>query len=420
MTPAPVPVALTGTRLLGVMGVLTLLSMLGPFSIDTAFPAFSQMGEDFSVDAAQMQYVVSAYLLAFGLMSPFHGPLSDAVGRRPVILGGVALYVLASIGAAASTSLEMLLVFRVLQGLSAGGGVIVGRTIIRDLFEGAAAQRLMSQVMMVFSIAPAVAPIIGGILLQWGPWPVVFWFMAGVGVLIVVLVWQLLPETHPVQDRQPLNVAGLVGSLGGVAHSGRFHRVAWAAGLTFGGLFLYIGAAPIIVVDILGRGELDFWMLFVPLISGIVLGSFLSSRAAGRVTGRRLVNLAMVAAMGAAGVNVLLSALPATQELPWVMLGPALIAISTSVAYPTLQLALLDMFPDHRGATVSMFTFLTLSLNGLVAALVAPYVVDSMLQVAATSAAMVAVGVACWVWHVRVTPVAGNAQAPGPGGIHRG
>ncbi len=382
--------------------ILAGLSMLGPFSIDTPFPAFREMADDFVVTGDQMQLVVSAYLISFGLMSPFHGPLSDAIGRRAVILGGVTVYVAASIGCALSTSLEMLLVFRVLQGLSAGGGVIVSRTVIRDVYSGAEAQRLMSRVMMIFGLAPAVAPIIGGLLLQLGPWPITFWFMAGVGVTLVVVVAVALPETHPVERRTPLRVGSLVRSLAEVSGNAAFHRVAWAAALSFAGQFAYIGAAPIFVVDLLGRGELDFWIFFVPMIAGVMVGSQVSSLAAGRLSGNRLVTGALVFGTLGAATNVLL-AVVAGPTLPWAVVGPALIAVGTAAAYPSMQLALLDMFPASRGAAVSMFTFFTLLLNGLIAGLVAPLVTGTVVQLALASAALVLGGALLWLWHLALS-----------------
>ena len=379
--------------------ILAGLSMLGPFSIDTPFPAFRQMGDDLEVTGDQMQLVVSAYLISFGLMSPFHGPLSDAVGRRPVILAGVSVYVLASIGCAFSTSLPMLLVFRVLQGLSAGGGVIVSRTVIRDAFSGPEAQRLMSRVMMIFAVAPAVAPIIGGLLLQLGPWQVTFWFMACVGLLLITVVALALPETHPVERRTPLRVASLVGSLVDVTRNATFHRVAWAAALSFAGQFVYIGAAPIFVVDLLGRGELDFWVFFVPMIGGVLVGSQVSSLAAGRLSGDRLITGAMVFAAVGSFANIGLAA-AAGPSLPWAVVGPALLGVGTAAAYPSLQLVLLDMFPASRGAAVSMFTFFTLMLNGLVAGLVAPLVTGTVVQLATASSVLVLLGLGSWLWHL--------------------
>jgi MFS transporter, DHA1 family, multidrug resistance protein len=384
--------------------ILAGLSMLGPFSIDTPFPAFREMGTDFGVTSDEMQLVVSTYLVSFGLMSPFHGPLSDALGRRPVIIGGVAVYVVASVGCALSPNLGTLLVFRVLQGLSAGGGVIVSRTVIRDVYEGPEAQRLMSRVMLIFGIAPAIAPVIGGLLLQLGAWPIAFWFMAGVALLLTTVVALALPETHPVERRIPLRFGALVLSLATVGRSAAFHRVAWAAALSFAGQFIYISSASIIVVDLLGLGELDFWRLFAPLVAAVMLGSQISSWAAGRISGNALVTGALVFCVVAALANVLVAEL-AGPTLPWAVLGPALLGLGTVTAYPTMQLILLDMFPVGRGAAVSLFTFFTLLLNGLIASLLAPLVTGSVTTLALASTALVVAGLLAWLWHLAVGPV---------------
>jgi DHA1 family bicyclomycin/chloramphenicol resistance-like MFS transporter len=384
--------------------ILAGLSMLGPFSIDTPFPAFPEMGRDLPATTEQLQWVVSAYLIAFGLVSPFHGPLSDALGRRPVMIGGVLVFALASVGAALSPNLETLLVFRVLQGLSAGGGVIVSRTVIRDEFEGAEAQRLMSRVMMIFGIAPAVAPVLGGLLIQVGPWQVVFWFMAVFGLLLAAVVLTWLGETHPPELRIPLRVGALLGSLVGVTRSLAFHRVAWSAALSFAGQFLYIGMAPIVVHDLLGLGELDYWILFVPMIAGILVGAQVSSRAAGRIDGRDLVTGALLFSVFGGVVNLVLASLPIEADLPWAVIGPALIAVGTASAYPTLQLLLLDMFPATRGAAVSMFTFFTLILNGVAASALAPIVTESLTVMAAASTALVVAGLVSWSTHLLAVP----------------
>ncbi|HEX6148492.1 multidrug effflux MFS transporter [Nocardioides sp.] len=390
--------------------ILAGLSMLGPFSIDTPFPAFPAMAEDFDVTSAEMQLVVSAYLIAFGLMSPFHGPLSDALGRKPVIIGGVLLYAAASIGCALSPSLEMLLVFRVLQGLSAGGGVIVSRTIIRDVFEGAQAQRLMSRVMLIFAIAPAIAPVIGGALLQLGAWPIAFWFMAVVALLLITVVAFALPETHPVERRIPLRFGALARSLATVARSASFHRVAWAAALSFAGQFIYISSASIIVVDLLGLGELDFWILFAPLVAAVMVGSQISSSAAGRISGNLLVTGSLIFCVAAALGNIGIAAV-AGPTLPWVVLGPALLGLGTVTAYPTMQLILLDMFPAGRGSSVSLFTFFTLLLNGLIAGLLAPLVTGSVLELAVASTLLVTAGLGCWLWHLALARHAARTPA---------
>src|SRR5204863_5354844 len=134
-------------------------------------------------------------LFAFGLMFLFHGALSDSFGRRPVILVALVIYTLASAGAALAGSVQALIVWRVVQGLSVGAGMVVGRAMIRDLFGPEDAQRLMSLVTLFFGLAPAIAPVIGGWLFVGLGWRSVFWFLAAVGVILVAVSWRFLPET---------------------------------------------------------------------------------------------------------------------------------------------------------------------------------------------------------------------------------
>jgi DHA1 family bicyclomycin/chloramphenicol resistance-like MFS transporter len=243
--------------------------------------------------------------------------------------------------------------------------------------------------------------VIGGLLLQLGAWPIAFWFMAGVALLLVAVVVVALPETHPPERRIPLRVGSLVRSLANVGRSAAFHRVAWAAALSFAGQFIYVSGASIIVVDLLGLGELDFWILFAPLVGAVILGSQISSWAAGRISGDALVTGALVFCVVAALVNVAIAAGGA--GLPWVVLGPALLGLGTVAAYPVMQLILLDMFPAGRGSAVSLFTFFTLLLNGLIAALLVPRVSGSLGMLAATSAVIVTAGTVLWLVHLALT-----------------
>jgi len=393
--------------------VLAGMAMLGPFSIDTPFPAFAQMRGEFGVGVDEMQLVVSAYMLAFAVMTPFHGPLSDAVGRKPVVVGALAAYTLSSIGCALSPSLPVLLFFRVLQGLSAGGSTIIGRTIIRDLFDGAEAQRVMSRVMMIFGLAPAVAPIIGGLLLGLGPWPTIFWFIGAFALVLAGIVLLVVPETHPRERRRPLRVGPMLRDLVRVARDGQFERMGWAITLVFAGQFIYIGGAAIFVVDLLGKGEGDFWQFFVPMISGVIIGSWVSGRAAGRVSARRLVTVAFGVALGAALVNVALAA-AFGPTLPWAVVGPSLIAVGSGVAFPTIQVALLDLFPHVRGAAASVAGVMPLATNAVVAAVLTPLVTGSVTTLAVASLVLVVLGCLMWLWHLVADPGAARVPDPAP------
>ncbi|WP_370290111.1 multidrug effflux MFS transporter [Nocardioides sp.] len=401
---AGVAQATAGRRLLVVVPiVLALLSMIGPFSIDTPFPAFEQMGEDLGAGTASLQLVVSAYLAAFAFMSLVHGPLSDAVGRRTVMLGSLAVFVVASVACAFAPNLAWLLVGRTVQGLSAGGATIVSRTVVRDLFEGDLAQRLMSRVALIFGIAPAIGPVLGGAILQVGPWPLIFGFQAALGVGLALAVLLLLPETHPRERRTPLVPRELLRSLGAVARIPAFHRLAWATGFVFGAQFLYIGGAAVFVDDVLGRGALDYWVLFVPMIGSMMVGSWLCGRAAGRIPIERLITLGLAVALVGAAVDVAIAASPLGAQLPWAVLGVSLVALGNGATYPAFQLMLLDLAPERLGSVVSLSSFLALLLNAVTSVAVVPLIGGSALGFALAAAVGVVLGAGLWGWQRALT-----------------
>ena len=186
--------------------LLACLGMLGPFSIDTCLPVFSGIAASIGATPVEMQQTLSSYLLGFAVMNLFHGALSDSLGRRPVVLAGVLLFTLASLGCALSNNIGELVFFRALQGMSSGAGMVVSRAIIRDMFPPVDAQRVMSQVTIYFGIAPAVAPLFGGFLFAHYNWHSIFWLLvvlvAVLGVLLLAATWRWLPETLDRPARQ--------------------------------------------------------------------------------------------------------------------------------------------------------------------------------------------------------------------------
>ncbi|MBP6534255.1 MAG: Bcr/CflA family efflux MFS transporter, partial [Arenimonas sp.] len=256
--------------------ILGMLAMIGPFAIDSIFPAFRVLAHELRVDDAAIQQAISIYLLGYALMSLLHGALSDAFGRKPVILGGLGLFLLASVGCALADTLNQLLIFRFIQGLSAGVGLIVGRAVIRDVYQGDDAQRMMSLVSMIFSIAPAIAPIIGGYLLTWSDWQGIFWFLVALSLLMLVVVALLLPESHPADARVPIHPVTLSQTYWDMGKSSPFRMLAFSGTLLFGGLFLYIASAPDYVLLHLRLDETQFGYFFVPTIAGMSVGAYVS------------------------------------------------------------------------------------------------------------------------------------------------
>ena len=371
--------------------LLAALSMIGPFSIDTMFPGFPGMARDFAASPLAMQQTVSVYLLAYALMSVVHGPVSDAYGRRPVIVAGMLGYALASVGTALAPTLEMLLAWRAVQGVCAGAGIVVGRAVIRDLFEGAEAQRLMSQVTMIFGIAPAIAPVVGAQLVLMSGWRGIFWALALFAALLVAGTLAWLPESHPPGNRMPLRPRPLLAGWRHILGDRGFWPLAASGTLNFGALFLYIASAPAVVLDLLALSPQAFPWLFGPIIGGIMSGSWLSSRLAGRYTASVTVNLAYALMLVGVVLNFVLTLLFSAQPPAWSLLSLYFSGAGVGLALPTLTLLLLDRFPRQRGGVSSMQAFISLLFNALLAGALSPLLSGS-LRVMAVGAGVITLG----------------------------
>ncbi len=376
------------------------LAMFGPFSIDTIFPAFPQMGAQLGADKLAMQQTISVYLLAYALMSLVHGPLSDAIGRRRVILGGLAIFTAASAGCALAMDLPTLLFWRAVQGLSAGVGLIVGRAVIRDVLHGDDAQRLMSQVSMIFGIAPAIAPIIGGWILGWSAWPVIFWFLVAFSLALLAATWLALPETHPKEARLPLKARPLLRDYVAIFLNPRFQRLAAAGTFNFGALFLYIASAPAFVMDLMRLNERQFGWFFIPMIGGMMLGAFTSGRMAGRISGARLANIGFACCGVGAAVNVAYNLFAPVPTIPWAVLPMAIGSFGIALVFPILTLAVLDMYPRQRGSASSLQAFTGLVMNAIVAGVLSPLLSHKGLHLALGSALFALLGWVFWRWEM--------------------
>lgn len=384
--------------------LLAALAMFGPFSIDTIFPAFPAIAGQLHASPFAMQQTISVYMISYALMSLVHGPLSDALGRRVVILVGVVLFALASIGCALAGSIDSLLVFRALQGMSAGAGLIVGRAIIRDCFDGVEAQRLMATVSMIFGIAPAVAPIVGGWVIVFAHWSMIFWLLAAFAMALWLACIAFLPETHPRENRIALSVRELAGTYRMIFRDRAFLPLALAGTLNFNALWIYISSAPAFVLGLLKLDAQHFAWLFVPAISGMMIGAFLSGRVAGRLSAAATVRLGYAIMLAAAALNVVVALAFPEPRLPWSVLPIGLHAIGIGINFPTLTLLLLDRFPHHRGAVSSVQAFISLVISAIIAGLVSPLLSHSVLMLALGAAVSTALGFLAWRAYRRLEP----------------
>ena len=377
--------------------LLACLGMLGPFAIDTYLPAFAGIAASLDATPLQIQQTLSAYLFSFALMSLFHGALSDSFGRRPVVLAGVAMFTIASAGCALSTTIGELIFFRALQGLSTGAGIVVSRAVIRDMYPPDQAQRVMAQVTLFFGAAPAIAPIVGGLLFTHLGWHAVFWFLTGVGVVLWLANWWLLPETLHTSQRQPFAVKSLMQGYLELGLNPRFLLLALASGVPFNGMFLYVLSAPAFLGDLLHLQPTQFFWFFLCTIGGIMGGAFVSGRLAGRIDRERQIKLGFAVMLTVSVLNLFANLL-FTAHVSWALIPISLYAFGWAMMTPVVTLMVLDLFPHRRGMAASLQAFVGAASNGLVAGVLSPLVMHSTQYLAAASLALMLVGLIAWIW----------------------
>jgi len=386
--------------------LLAVLGMLGPFSIDTYLPAFSGISASLGATPLEMQQTLSAYLFGFAFMALFHGAISDSFGRRPVVLWGLGVFTLASVGCALSQSIGQLIFFRAIQGLSTGAGIVIARAVVRDMYAPSQAQKVMSQITLFFGAAPAIAPLLGGWLLIHSSWHAIFWFLAALGVILWIANYRLLPETlHPSQ-RQHFHVKNLLAGYWQLGADPRFLLLALASGIPFNGMFLYILSAPVFLGEHLQLLPQQFFWCFLITIGGIMSGAWVSGRVAGKLSQKRQIRNGFVI-MLCIGVINLVANLLLTAHVSWALWPLGIFAFGWAMMVPVVTLLILDLHPDRRGMASSLQMFIGSGSNGIVAGLIAPWVMHSTVALATASLCMMGIGLVAWLFLRRHWPAIG-------------
>lgn len=370
--------------------VLAALAALAPFAIDTYLPAFHVMGNDLGASDLHIQQSLAVYLLPYALMTLWHGAISDAIGRITTIKWGLGIFVLASIGCAFAPNVETLWFFRALQGASGGAGNTVARAMVRDLFEGAQAQRVMATVQMLFGIAPAVAPIIGGFLLGFG-WQSIFIFLAVYAALTLWATVAYLPETMPPEKRIQLSAKSVINSYKIIFSDAEYSKLCFALGSVFAAFFVYVLASPVFLGKHLGLSPQQYGYLFVPTVTGMIIGSYLARLTAGKYASQKVIKLAYVwmacIVLANLAVCYLLPAKPVFNILP-----VALYNIGMGVTMPILSLAALDRHPKIRGTAASGQAFIQMLFSAISAGIMVPLVWHAPSGLAWAMAGYLAIG----------------------------
>ena len=392
--------------------ILGALACIGPMSIDAYLPSFGAIGRTFERPAEVVQLTLGLFMAAYAVMTLLHGTLSDSFGRRRVILVSLLVYAVGSVIAAVSPSFEWLLVGRVLQGLSAGAGMVVGQAIVNDCYEGPIAQRTMSYIIMVFGVSPAFAPVLGGFIATHSGWRGIFVLLALLAALTAALCAWRLPETLAPERRQRFAFGVLLKNYGRVVKDRGFMAMAISFGTLFGGFAFLIGAAPDFVTNVLHLPETAFGYLFVPLVIGMMSGSYLAARMATRWSPSRLIGYAYVVLALGCVLELGYTASTDNPVVPWAVLPIGLFSFGLSLAIPSMTLRILRRVPELAGTAASVLGFVQMVFFSAVSGWFVPLVYGSAFRLAlALSIGVLVSGVSWLVIGRIIDKTAGEAPA---------
>ncbi|MFJ6027493.1 multidrug effflux MFS transporter [Pseudarthrobacter sp. NPDC092424] len=376
--------------------LLGALTALGPFTIDLYLPAFPALEASLGVTEAQVQLTLAGTTLGFAFGQLVVGPFSDKFGRRTPLILATALHIAASLGAALSTDITALGIFRVLMGVGAAGGGVVAMAMVRDLFSGYAMVRMFSRMALVNGLAPILAPVIGSQLLLVMEWPGIFVFLASYGTVVIVATLFLVRETLPPEKR---GQSGLTAKQRYQALFGDriFVGLLLVGGLNFGGLFTYLSASPFLFQDVFGFSAQQYGYLFGINSLGIVAGVQTSARLIRRVPPQWIIAGATAWMFTSACLIVLFDQLD--MGLWGVMVPLWLYIFGTGFLFPCVQVLALAGHPGQAGTAASLLGAATFTTAGLISPVVGWLGIDSATPMGAVQAGCILLAMAA-LWLV--------------------
>lgn len=372
------------------------LSAFGPLSIDTYLPALPTLSRELHASQSATQLTLTACLAGLALGQLLAGPLSDRFGRRRPLLAGVLAYTVASLLCAVAPSVGSLAVLRLVQGASGAAGIVIARAIVRDLHEGTAAVRYFSALMLVTGVAPVLAPVLGGQLLEVTSWRGIFVALAVVGAVLLVATALGLRETLPEERRRDGGLRATAATLREVLSDRRFVAYAFASGLAFGAMFTYISGSPFVIQDLYGASPQLFSAAFAVNSLGIVAAGQVNGRLAGRVAPRTMLGVG-VGTMAVAGLVLLAVTIPGDLGVV-ALLAPLWLLVSCiGFVIPNATALALADHPQVAGSASALLGVVQFLIGAAAAPLAGIAGTGTAVPMAAAMAALSLAAVAAWL-----------------------
>lgn len=356
MPPKPDP------RSLPVAILLTALVAFGPISTDLYLPSLPDMTRAFGTDVSQVQLTLSVFIYGFACGMLVYGPLSDRLGRKPVLVGGVVIYFVASIACLLAPTIEALVVARFFQAVGACSGPVIGRAIVRDVYSRQEGAKMLSYMASAMAIAPAVGPILGGWLHATLGWQANFGALAVFGLIVLAGTVLMLSETNAHKDPLATVPARVLGNYLTLLRTRVFIGYTLVVGLAFGGLFSFISGSSFVLIDVLGVPPRFFGFAFAAVVVGYMSGAFSSARLTMRFGIDRVLrvgtSLAALSGLTVAGLAV------AGVSTVAAVIGPmAVYFFACALVIPNGTAGAIGPFPTKAGAVSALLGFLQMALG---------------------------------------------------------
>ncbi len=366
MTP---PTRMLRPHSFGMAILLTGLVALGPLSTDLYLPALPTLVRVFETNVSAVQLTLSVYMFGFAAAQLVIGPLSDRFGRRPVLLIGLAVYVIAGVACMFAQTIEQLTIARFIQAMGGSTGPVLGRAIVRDVYSREKAAEIYSYIGMAMALAPAVAPILGGYLTFALGWQACFGILIGLGLGALLAVGALLGETNRHMNPGALDATMLVGNYATLLRDRRFIGYLGCAGFIFAAMFAFISGASFLFIDRLGLSEMAFGLCFTVFVAGFMAGSLFSARRGARIGPDRLIRYgtAIASVGGIIGVAVVAAVGPGVAGI---LIPVFILMVGCGLVLPNAQAGAIAPYPHIAGSASALMGFGPIGLAAAVGVVV--------------------------------------------------
>ncbi len=379
-----------------VTALLTALVALGPISTDLYLPSLPSLARYFNVGVDDIQLTLSVFLVGLATAQLVYGPLSDRFGRRPVLLVGLAIYVVASFVCMLSPSVPVLVVARFVQAVGACVGPVLGRAIVRDVYGREGAARVLAYMSAAMALAPAIGPILGGFLEEWFGWRINFLALVIYGSGGLAIAWRILPETNRAPDLQAAQLIRILLGYRGFLNHRAYVGYMLCCAFAYSGIFAFISGSSYVLQEVVGLGPIGFGLCFAGVVIGYIIGTVVAGRLSRRLGIDRLI--AVGAGIGVGGGALLLAL--ALADTPrsglagaLLIVGPMLVfMIGVGLVLPNSIAGAIGPFPRAAGAASALLGFVQMTVAAAIGIAVAALYDSSSVPMTATIAA-VAVGV---------------------------